>query len=328
MKKSLFVGAAVLLCSFGLHSSVSAQETTVSFCKPGYTTEQTPTELAICNDPSGRTELYISSALALMNDENVSSSDRKRFLKEQDNWYDFLSSLCKSSDLSCIEASAKKRLQTVQGRVLAAVANSTSTGKKNADTDAKTGIDTMQDSSSEPNIPDMPDMIDVATLMPHFNGPPKSDLTPDDSALLTLIASINEGAIRLGNLELALDKSGQIQDMAKNMVNDHSAINEGLKERFDPKDKPNDKTMWVRKHVDDAKSKLTGLMKSPKSFEQAYLVGEFGFHSGLVTYLDSLTTANLSPEVEDFRVSTVKVLTEHRDMAKTIAKAYQISLKQ
>lgn len=130
MKKSLFVGAAVLLCSFGLHSSVSAQETTVSFCKPGYTTEQTPTELAICNDPSGRTELYISSALALMNDENVSSSDRKRFLKEQDNWYDFLSSLCKSSDLSCIEASAKKRLQTVQGRVLAAVANSTSTGKK------------------------------------------------------------------------------------------------------------------------------------------------------------------------------------------------------
>lgn len=51
----------------------------------------------------------------------------------------------------------------------------------------------MQDSSSEPNIPDMPDMIDVATLMPHFNGPPKSDLTPDDSALLTLIASINEG---------------------------------------------------------------------------------------------------------------------------------------
>jgi predicted outer membrane protein len=306
MKRSHLMFGAAAAGSLVLSGSMAiAQETQAPFCKSDYTDKLTPAQSAICADPSGVAQMHIVTVINLMTDENVSDDLRDQLNDRQTQFYDNIDKNCKN-DIRCIGDYAAKYQNTMQSFILKSIASAQKPGD-----DLKPDDSAAQ--SSDSSDMNMSGGGDTAGFDPSEFGSRAENLSKTEDRLLILLNTVDEGAITIAGIALANGPADPgVRDMASTMIRDHNNIKLAIVRGFSVKDvgrfQLNDNYAAHIKQTMAALRSLKGM-----DAEKRFVVGEFKFHKGLVSDIDSnFKPDNVSPAVAKM-IARVKATFEHHE---------------
>lgn len=144
-----------------------------------------------------------------------------------------------------------------------------------------------------------------------------SDKPFDEAAFVAKAASGGMLEVELGKTAIATAKGGDVRNFGKQMVEDHTKVNEELKALAASTGLtvPAKMNEEHQKHFDKL-SKMTG-----EEFDRAYVKHMVEDHEGDVAEFTRAGKEAKSPAVRDFATKTLPVLEKHLEMIKKIAAA-------
>jgi putative membrane protein len=139
----------------------------------------------------------------------------------------------------------------------------------------------------------------------------------DDKKFVKEAAMDGQAEVELGKLAEQKASSESVKEFARKMVNDHTKVNEQLKQiasqaNVEISDQPKGKYESTIKKL----NKLSGA-----DFDKAYMKDQVKDHKSAVSEFQSESENGTIPAVKQFASKTLPTLEEHLDLAKNLSKS-------
>jgi putative membrane protein len=138
-------------------------------------------------------------------------------------------------------------------------------------------------------------------------------LSPDDSAFLAAAFEGGMAEVELGNLAQQRGSSDVVKQFGKQMVEDHTMINDEIKALATGKGVPIPSALDAKSQAtQDRLSKLSGA-----AFDRAYMQDMVTDHQKDVAEFRRMSTRAADPDIKAFAAKTLPTLEKHLKMART-----------
>ncbi len=149
---------------------------------------------------------------------------------------------------------------------------------------------------------------------------------PSDTAALTdaniaaIVLAANTVDIKNGELAIARSKTQSVREFAKQMVTDHTSVNEkatALATRLQLVPKESQASLSLVANTDSTRNKLRKL--SGVAFDRAYVTNEVAYHQAVIDLLDGTLVPSVeNKDLKDLLIAVRPAFVAHLEHAKMI----------